>query len=407
MSSSRARASASSPHGYQSTGLSACWSRYGEVSWARRFAIAVGSPLHVPSSRNRHRGRRAAGRGALLARRQVQRPASSCSGQMPLDPDTGKLVEGSIGDQTRRCLDNLAVVAAAAGAQLADAVRCGIYVTDISHVQGRQRGLRRATSTSDPPARTTIGVAALPLGARRRDRRDPRRARLMHGHRRRRRRARGRRSSASRGARRCCPRARSPSARAASSRSRPRTCSAPARSRSAASRPSSPRWATRLRAAASSPRRPATTRQALAAAAARARRAAARSSCPPTRRSPRSRPRAAQGATVHIGGDSVDECLEAAQRARATRAGSPSCTRSTTRTIVAGQGSLGLELLEDVPDLAKVVVPVGGGGLCAGHRDRGQVRAAGGRGRRRAGRRVRAVPGVAAARRAGAGRPRR
>ena len=34
--------------------------------------------------------------------------------------------------------------------------------------------------------------------------------------------------------------------------------------------------------------------------------------------------------------------------------------------IVAGQGSLGLELLEDVPDLAKVVIPVGGGGLCAG-----------------------------------------
>ena len=34
--------------------------------------------------------------------------------------------------------------------------------------------------------------------------------------------------------------------------------------------------------------------------------------------------------------------------------------------VVAGQGSLGLELLEDVPDLAKVVVPVGGGGLCAG-----------------------------------------
>ena len=54
------------------------------------------------------------------------------SGQTPVDPDTGQLVEGSIGDQTRRCLDNLAIVAAAAGAQLADAVRVGIYVTDIS-----------------------------------------------------------------------------------------------------------------------------------------------------------------------------------------------------------------------------------------------------------------------------------
>ena len=54
------------------------------------------------------------------------------SGQTPLDPETGKLVEGSIGDQTRRCLDNLAIVAAAAGASLDDAVRCGIYVTDMA-----------------------------------------------------------------------------------------------------------------------------------------------------------------------------------------------------------------------------------------------------------------------------------
>ena len=55
------------------------------------------------------------------------------SGQTPLDPDTGKLVEGDIGAQTRRCLENLAIVAAAAGASLDDAVRCGIYVTDMAH----------------------------------------------------------------------------------------------------------------------------------------------------------------------------------------------------------------------------------------------------------------------------------
>ena len=55
-----------------------------------------------------------------------------CSGQTPIDPATGQLVEGSIGDQARRCLDNLGVVAAAAGASLEDAVRMTIYVTDIS-----------------------------------------------------------------------------------------------------------------------------------------------------------------------------------------------------------------------------------------------------------------------------------
>jgi 2-iminobutanoate/2-iminopropanoate deaminase len=86
------------------------------------------------------------------------------SGQVPLDPDTGSLVEGDVGEQTSRCLDNLAVVAAAAGASLADAVRCGIYVTDISTF----KHVNEAYATyfeGEPPARTTIGVVSLPLGA--------------------------------------------------------------------------------------------------------------------------------------------------------------------------------------------------------------------------------------------------
>jgi 2-iminobutanoate/2-iminopropanoate deaminase len=86
------------------------------------------------------------------------------SGQTPVDPATGALVEGSIGDQTRRCLDNLAVVAAAAGARLADAVRVGIYVTDISTFKDVNEAYGAYFET-DPPARSTIGVAALPLGA--------------------------------------------------------------------------------------------------------------------------------------------------------------------------------------------------------------------------------------------------
>ncbi len=86
------------------------------------------------------------------------------SGQVPIDPDSGILVEGEVGDQTRRCLDNLGVVAAAAGASLADAVRCGIYVTDISTFQQVNEAYG-AYFESEPPARTTIGVASLPLGA--------------------------------------------------------------------------------------------------------------------------------------------------------------------------------------------------------------------------------------------------
>src|ERR671916_1597905 len=86
------------------------------------------------------------------------------SGQVALDPDSGQLVEGSIGDQTRRCLDNLAVVAAAAGAQLSDAVRVGIYVTDMGTFKEVNEAYG-AYFESEPPARSTIAVAALPLGA--------------------------------------------------------------------------------------------------------------------------------------------------------------------------------------------------------------------------------------------------
>ena len=86
------------------------------------------------------------------------------SGQTPLDPATGALVEGDVGEQTRQCLRNLEAVAKAGGAGLADAVRVGIYVTDM----GTFAQVNEAYASffdSDPPARSTIGVAALPLGA--------------------------------------------------------------------------------------------------------------------------------------------------------------------------------------------------------------------------------------------------
>ncbi len=86
------------------------------------------------------------------------------SGQTPIDPSTGALVEGDIGDHTRRCLDNLAIVAAAAGASLDDTVRCGIYVTDISTFKAVNDAYG-AYFGDAPPARSTIGVASLPLGA--------------------------------------------------------------------------------------------------------------------------------------------------------------------------------------------------------------------------------------------------
>jgi 2-iminobutanoate/2-iminopropanoate deaminase len=88
-----------------------------------------------------------------------------CSGQVPLDPGTGKLIEGDIGDQVRRCLDSLSVVAAAAGTELARAVRMTVYLTDMADWQQVNEAYG-TYFTSEPPARVAIGVAALPLGAR-------------------------------------------------------------------------------------------------------------------------------------------------------------------------------------------------------------------------------------------------
>lgn len=86
------------------------------------------------------------------------------SGQVPLDPGTGELVHG-VGQQTTRCLQNLALVAEAAGGTIADAVRCGIYVTDMTTFPEVNEAYA-AFFPDAPPARSTIGVAALPLGAR-------------------------------------------------------------------------------------------------------------------------------------------------------------------------------------------------------------------------------------------------
>jgi 2-iminobutanoate/2-iminopropanoate deaminase len=90
-----------------------------------------------------------------------------CSGQIPLDPATGELVEGGAGDQTRRCLDNLAAVCVAGGTTLADAVRVTVYAEDLA---GDWAEINDAYSAYfgelAPPARAAVGVAALPRGAR-------------------------------------------------------------------------------------------------------------------------------------------------------------------------------------------------------------------------------------------------
>jgi 2-iminobutanoate/2-iminopropanoate deaminase len=86
------------------------------------------------------------------------------SGQVHLDPDSGKLIDGSPAEKAKRCLDNLTIIAEAAGARLENAVRVAVYVTDIS-VFAEMNEAYATYFPSEPPARTTIGVAALPMGA--------------------------------------------------------------------------------------------------------------------------------------------------------------------------------------------------------------------------------------------------
>ena len=86
------------------------------------------------------------------------------SGQVHLDPETNELITGSPGDKARRCLDNLKLVAEAAGASLDQAVRIAVYCVDISQFKEMNEAYE-SYFESDPPARTTIGVAALPMGA--------------------------------------------------------------------------------------------------------------------------------------------------------------------------------------------------------------------------------------------------
>ena len=87
------------------------------------------------------------------------------SGQIPLDPSTGAIVEGEIEDQTEQVIANLAAVLEAAGSNLTRVVKATVYVTDLA-LFARINAVYARHFTGDPaPARATVQVAALPLDA--------------------------------------------------------------------------------------------------------------------------------------------------------------------------------------------------------------------------------------------------
>lgn len=87
-----------------------------------------------------------------------------CSGQMPIDPATGELVDGGVAAQTRRTLDNLVALLAAAGTTTAHVAKCTVFLTDMADFA--EMNAVYAEYFGEPyPARSTVAVAGIAKGA--------------------------------------------------------------------------------------------------------------------------------------------------------------------------------------------------------------------------------------------------
>jgi len=88
-----------------------------------------------------------------------------CSGQIPLDPATGKLVEGGIREQTERTLKNLEAVLTAGGSGLDTVAKTTVYLLDMGEFQ-EMNDVYGSFFQGTQPARVTVQVSKLPAGAR-------------------------------------------------------------------------------------------------------------------------------------------------------------------------------------------------------------------------------------------------
>lgn len=86
-----------------------------------------------------------------------------CSGQLGLDPSTGKLVEGGVEAQTRQALANMQEILKHSGSRVENVVKTTIFLADMADFP-KVNVLYGEVFASNPPARSTVQVAALPLG---------------------------------------------------------------------------------------------------------------------------------------------------------------------------------------------------------------------------------------------------
>ena len=88
-----------------------------------------------------------------------------CSGQIALDPATGTIVEGDVEAQTRRVLDNIGAVLAAADARFDDVVKTTIFLADLADFAA-VNAVYAERFSGPPPARSTVQAARLPRDAK-------------------------------------------------------------------------------------------------------------------------------------------------------------------------------------------------------------------------------------------------
>jgi 2-iminobutanoate/2-iminopropanoate deaminase len=87
-----------------------------------------------------------------------------CAGQTPIDPAVGKLIEGDVPAQTRRVLHNISAILEAAGTSLSKVVKTTVFLTDMANFKAMNE-VYAEFFPEHPPARSTVAVAGLPLGA--------------------------------------------------------------------------------------------------------------------------------------------------------------------------------------------------------------------------------------------------
>ena len=85
-----------------------------------------------------------------------------CSGQIALDPASGKIIEGDVSAQAERCLINLGAVLKAAGSSFASVLKCNVFLADMGDFAAVNEVYARYFTGDEPPARACVAVRTLP-----------------------------------------------------------------------------------------------------------------------------------------------------------------------------------------------------------------------------------------------------